>query len=102
MQLRGIANVLRYLGALDGDPEPTPGQRVFSASNGFHTPAEGMWLPEVDLLEEVSAGQRIGRIENLFGDEIAEIQAPVTGMVLYLTSSPAVREGGLLGSIAAD
>lgn len=101
MQRRGITNVLRYLGALDGEPESTPGQRVLSSSNGFHTPAEGMWLPEVDLTDEVSAGQRIGRIENLYGDEIAAILAPVTGMVLYLTSSPAVREGGLLGSIAA-
>jgi predicted deacylase len=102
MQLRGIANVLRYLGALDGEPELTPNQCVFSASNGFHTPAEGMWLPEVGLTDEVTAGQRIGRIENLYGDVIAEIQAPVSGMILYLTSSPAVREGGLLGSIGAE
>jgi predicted deacylase len=58
-----------------------------------------MWLPEVDLTDEVEAGQRIGRIENLFGDEIAEIQAPLSGMILYLTSSPAVRKDGLLGSI---
>ena len=101
MQLRGIANVLRYLGAFDGEPEPAPNQRVFSASHGFHTPAEGIWLPEVGLTEEVSEGQRLGRVENLYGDVIAEINAPVRGMVLYLTSSPAVREGGLLGSIGA-
>ena len=101
MQFRGIANVLLYLGALDGEPEPTPGQRIFSSSNGFTTPVEGMWLPEVELEEDVIQGQRIGRIENLYGDEIAEIQAPVTGMVLYLTSSPAVRESGLLGSVGA-
>lgn len=102
MQLRGIANVLRYLGALEGEPDPTPGQRIFASSNGFHTPVEGMWLPEVSLSQEVTKGQRIGRIENLYGDEIAEIQAPVSGMVLYLTSSPAVKEAGLLGSIAAE
>lgn len=101
MQIHGIANVLRYLGALEGEVEPTPGQRTFASSNGFHTPIEGMWLPEVDLQEEVTQGQRIGRVENLYGDEIAEIQAPVTGMVLYLTSSPAVKEAGLLGSVGA-
>lgn len=101
MQLHGITNVLRYLGALEGEPEPTPGQRTFASSNGFHAPVEGMWLPEVALQEEVHQGQRIGRIENLYGDEVAEIQAPVTGMVLYLTSSPAVKEAGLLGSVGA-
>lgn len=102
MQLHGITNVLRYLGALEGETEPAPGQRTFASSNGFHTPVEGMWLPEVGLTEEVTLGQRIGRIENLYGDEIAEIQAPVTGMVLYLTSSPAVKEAGLLGSVGAE
>lgn len=102
MQLRGITNVLRYLGALEGETAPTTGQRIFVSSNGFNTPVEGMWLPEVELTQEVTAGQRIGRIENLYGDEIAEIQAPVTGMVLYLTSSPAVKEAGLLGSVAAE
>ena len=102
MQLRGITNVLRYLGALEGETAPTTGQRIFASSNGFNTPVEGMWLPEVELTQEVIAGQRIGRIENLYGDEIAEIQAPVTGMVLYLTSSPAVKEAGLLGSVAAE
>ena len=101
MQVHGITNVLRYLGALDGDADPTPGQRTFASSNGFRSPVEGMWWPEVGLREEVNQGQRIGRIENLYGDEIAEIQAPVTGMVLYLTSSPAVTEDGLLGSVGA-
>ncbi len=101
MQLHGVANTLRYLGALDGDVAATPGQRTFRSSNGFTSPAEGMWLPEVGLTDEVAQRQRIGRIENLYGDEIAEIVAPVTGMVLYLTSSPAVREAGLLGSIGA-
>jgi predicted deacylase len=102
MQRAGIANVLRYLGALEGDVEPTPGQRTFGSSHPFHTPAEGLWFPEVDLLDAVTKGQRIGRVENLFGDEVAEINAPADGIVLYLTSSPAVRAEGLLGSIVGS
>ncbi len=99
MQVRGITNVLRHLGMLDGEPEPAETQRVLRSSNSVTSPAEGMWFPEVNLADEVTKGQRIGRIENLYGDQIAEIQAPVAGPVLYLTSSPAVREEGLLGSI---
>jgi predicted deacylase len=99
MQLRGIASVLRYLGMLAGEPESTPGQRVYSASQPITSPAEALWYPEVDLTAEVTAGQRIGRIESLFGDLLAEITAPATGTILYLTSSPAVRDNGLLGSI---
>ena len=102
MQLRGIANVLRYLGALDGTVERTPGQRTFGSSHPVYTPAEGLWFPEANLLDTVTRGQRIGRVENLFGEEVAEISAPADGIVLYFTSSPAVRADGLLGSIAGS
>lgn len=102
MQLRGIANVLRFLGALDGTVESTPGQRTFGSSHPVFTPAEGLWFPEVNLLDSVTSGQRIGRVENLFGEEIAAIAAPATGLVLYLTSSPAVRVDSLLGSIVGS
>jgi predicted deacylase len=99
MQLRGTANVLRYLGAFDGEPEPTPGQRTCQASTAFLAPVEGLWFPEVSLTDNVTAGQHLGRIENLFGDPLTEITAASDGTILYLTSSPAVREGGILGSI---
>jgi predicted deacylase len=102
MQLRGIASVLRSLGALDGAPDAVPGQRVFSASHAITSPAEGLWHPEIGLRDEVDAGQRIGRIEDLFGDLLAEIVAPVSGTILYLTCSPAVRSSGLLGSIGVE
>lgn len=100
MQVAGIANVLRFLGVLEGDVATRPGQRTFGSSRPVFTPSEGLWFPEVDLLQDVVAGQRIGRVENLFGEQVAEITAPADGIVLYLTSSPAVRSDGLLGSIA--
>jgi predicted deacylase len=102
MQVRGIGNVLRYLGALEGEPESTPNQRVCKTSSALLAPVEGLWYPEVDLTDDVAAGQRLGRIENLFGDLLAEITAVAAGTILYLTSSPAVRKGGILGSIGTD
>ena len=40
--------------------------------------------------DEVAAGQRLGAIEDLFGDERAAIEAPEDGIVLFMTSVPAV------------
>lgn len=101
-QKRGIQGVLRYLGALEGEPEIPANQRILHSSNSVLSPLEGLWFPEVTLLQEVSAGQRIGRIEDIFGTVLAEIHAPLPGVILYLTSSPAVREGGILGSVGAE
>ncbi len=99
MQMQGISNVLKHIGSLEGEPDSPEQQRVLRASRSVISPAEGLWFPEVDLEEEVTAGQRMGRIENLFGDELSAVRSPASGPVLYLTSSPAVYASGLLGSI---
>ena len=46
--------------------------------------------------DEVAAGGRVGAILNEFGDELETITAPEPGVVLFLTTSPAVAENGLL------
>lgn len=102
MQMRGVLSVLRYLGALPGEPDIPHDQRILRSSNTMLSPCEGLWFPEVTLMQSVSAGQRIGRIEDIFGRELAEIHAPLPGVILYLTASPAAREGGILGSVGAE
>ena len=44
----------------------------------------------------VVAGQRLGAIEDLFGDERHAILAPEDGTVLFMTSVPAVDRNGIL------
>jgi predicted deacylase len=65
----------------------------------LNSPAEGMWYPSVAVGETVAAGQTIGRIGDLYGATIAEIQAPHAGDVLFITSSPAMRADGLILAI---
>jgi len=52
--------------------------------------------------EKVSAGALLGRIHNPWGDAIEEIHAPSDGVVLFLTTSPAVGVDGLLLGLGAD
>jgi hypothetical protein len=54
-----------------------------------------MWYPTVQVGEQVAADQTIGRIANVYGDPLAEIVAPHDGTVLFITSSPAMKENGL-------
>lgn len=98
----GIANVLRHFDMIDGDPAPpTTPIMEFERMTPVPSPAEGMWYPAVAIGDSVHAGERIGHIGNLFGDTLAEIVAPSNGHVLYATSSPAMREGGLTLVIGA-
>ena len=92
----GARSVLRELGVLAGDPPP-PRQQVLARRFAWlYAPEAGWWRSEVGPGDEVAAGQRIGAIEDLFGDEIEAIEAPEDGVVLFQTSVPAVDRGGIL------
>jgi predicted deacylase len=62
-------------------------------------PAEGLWYPAVEVGETVRKDQTLGRVASIFGDDIASVTAPHAGDVLFLTTSPAMREGGVLLAI---
>ena len=99
----GIENALRHLRMLPGDVTPP---RVDMRSVGrfvwLRSPEEGWWQPEVRAGDEVRAGASVGTIRNLFGDVIERIPAPEDGVVLFLTTSPAVAADGLLLGLGVD
>ena len=68
-----------------------PGQLHLAA----HASA-GWWEPAVRVGEAVSAGQVLGTVSTLDGGTVLEtFSAPADGVVLFLTSSPAVAADGL-------
>ena len=65
----------------------------------MRSPVEGMWYPSVEVGARVLEGQNIGRIGNLYGDTLAEINSPHDGVVLFITSAPAMPYDGLIISV---
>ncbi len=103
LHLRGLGNALRHLGMLPGEPEPP---RTDTRSVGrflwLRSSEEGWWEPEVRAGEEVRAAALLGTVRNLFGDVVERVLAPEDGVVLFLTTSPAVGADGLLLGLGAD
>ena len=95
MLVYGIENALRSLGMLDGEIASHDPVEIGQFS-WLRAPAEGMWYPSVAVGEQVREGQNIGRIGNLYGDTLAEISAPHDGVVLFITSAPAMPQDGLM------
>jgi predicted deacylase len=101
--LDGIANALRHLEMLSG--EVTPARADMRSVGRFvwlRSTDEGWWEPDVRAGDEVQAGSSLGTVRNLFGDPIEYIPAPEDGVVLFLTTSPAVTADGLLLGLGAD
>ncbi len=96
MMVDGITNVMHHLGMLAGSPAPVQAPVEVSEFTWLMSPAEGMWYPSVTVGEHVRNGQGLGKICTLFGDPIASVAAPHDGTVLFVTSSPAMKDGGIL------
>ncbi len=95
--VRGLQNALSAAGMLPGEPEPPPpGQRLVERFVWLRSATGGWWRADVGAGDEVAAGDRLGAILDPFGDELETITAPEPGVVLFLTTSPAVAEDGLL------
>ncbi len=104
MMRRGIMNLMRHLGMLEGLPEiPAPPLRLHAIGNtddGVMATVEGFWMPSVALLEPVRAGQPIGRIVNETGELLAIPEAPAEGLVGLLRELPPVSAGDVLILVA--
>jgi uncharacterized protein len=103
MHVAGLNGVLEVLGMTDGQSgagsEPTYLGRFLWLRCG----RAGWWDPAVTAGQHLTAGQLIGTVGTLDGAEVQEtITAPADCVVIFLTSSPAVADGGLLIGLGAD
>jgi predicted deacylase len=101
LHLRAVLGVLHSLGAIElPRRDPTP-QRVLTHFEWVHATQAGWWESDVALGSPTSRGERIGQIDDLWLQvEPHDITAPIEGLVICITTSPAVEYGDQLVAIA--
>jgi predicted deacylase len=68
----------------------------------LHCDRAGWWEPRAQVGEHVGEGQLLGTVSSLDGATVQEeVRAPADGTLLFLTTSPAVADGGLLLGLGA-
>ena len=93
----GLTNALRHLEMLPGEPAPPPtGMRSVARFVWLRARTGGWWEAAVGAGDEVSASELLGVVRDLYGDMVENVVAPEEGVVLFLTTSPAVEADGLL------
>ena len=101
--LTGLANIARLLGIdtrpSSGTTAPTPPVE-HDGWVWLRTTTAGWWEPAVAVGTDVDAGDLLGTVSDLLGDNRTEIRAPEAGGPLFVTSSPAVTADGLLMGLA--
>jgi predicted deacylase len=96
----GTRRALQVAGNLPGEPPPST-SRHLRWSGSVYAGQDGFWIGEARAGQEVRAGQRLGRLVTLLGEELETHEATADGVVVYRTTSAAVRRGGLLVAIAS-
>ena len=99
--VRGATNVLRAIGALDGDVEAVDPPRVLRSFDWVRSPVEGIFHPRVRVEQAVREGETVGEMVDLVGEPLAEIASPTSGIVLFTVTSPAIKKDGLLLAVGA-
>jgi predicted deacylase len=97
----GAKNALKVLKVLDGEPEPSRSQLVNRFEWVYSGPG-GFWVPKVETGDHVKQGQPLGEIRDLYGETRQHLDAPVDGVVLFLTTSAAVAADGLLMGLGSQ
>ena len=98
-QVRGIRNVLRHFGMLDGEAEGLPSRYFHFGSRGHRVvPSRGGYLraghgPDA-LMSEVAKGTVLGTVESPYTfEQIEELSAPVDGVLFGVARDYMVRPG---------
>jgi len=88
---RGMLNVLRYVGMMEGEITKTPNQIIVDKIIPVRASEGGMLKHSVELGAWVEKGQEIAKVYDLHLREVERIKAPATGIVHSQKTYPTVN-----------
>lgn len=90
---RGIANLMRHLGMLDGTAEVNEGVVWLTGYEVIRSPATGVFQASVRDGYAIAEQGLLGHVVDAFGDKVTDVRAPFAGIVNYVVGTPPVSEG---------
>lgn len=91
--LKGMRNMLRTIGMLEGDKEDIGRKLAITSMTVVRASRGGLLHREVALNDDVKKGQLVATIMNLFGEIVEEIRAPHDGPIVRIATFPMVNGG---------
>jgi predicted deacylase len=99
INLRGLRNVMHYLGILQGRPPVATEVAEIQQCIWMTARHHGLIFLDAQLGKEVAQGQELGEIRDLFGTPIERVTAPKSGMVIVIRTLLSVGKGDLFMGI---
>jgi predicted deacylase len=96
----GIRGVMRELKMTAAGPPPVANPVYLDPSAVIASPATGLLYPLVERDQMVTRGTVLARITDFFGIDIAMVESPLAGKVLYVVATPPIVKGQPVACVA--
>lgn len=97
---RGIRNLMRHLGMLEGAAEPNPGVVWLENYQVITSPVTGVFRATVRDGYAIAEGGLLGELYDAFGAKVGDVRAPFAGIVNYVVGTPPAVEGQPLAMVS--
>ena len=91
--LTACRQAMRHLHMIPGPAAASEGVTLYRKRHAVASPATGLFEPATDVGETVGKGALLGRVTDYFGAPLAELRAPLRGIVLMLNDTPPITLG---------
>lgn len=93
IHVAGVRNVLRYLKMIDGDPVMPRPQVLATDWHNTRTTCSGLMHLKVSVGDELSAGQEVAEIFDVFGRSVERVRVAKGGLAMLVWAHKAVNTG---------
>ncbi len=97
--VRGCRNVMRHLKMLPGSVTPVEHPVWIGQLTTVRSDHDGIFYPLVIPEAYVQRGMLIGYITDYFGNKLADVASPISGVVTYICSVPSMKKGDTVANI---
>lgn len=101
LHLRGLRRLMLHLGMLKGAKPRAVPTKLLEKFIWLRSENDGYFYPEVAINQHVSKGQSLGKITDFEGKVLQQVEAPDSGVVLFLVTSLATNRTDPLVAIGA-
>ena len=88
-----VFNAMKFLKMLPGSAKENPAPEIYNSLTAIASPADGFFTASAKVGDKVEKGETVARITDYFGEPIATLKAPVSGIVLMINQSPPIKKG---------
>jgi predicted deacylase len=97
--VHGIHGVLREFGMTEQGPGALKEAVYLDPVEVITSPVSGILYPLVEPDQMVKRCEAIARVTDFFGRDLAEVESPIAGKVLYIVATPPIVKGQPVGCV---